>query len=369
MSTNQLFRSFSRRPSLLAWALCLPALAGVASGCSGARASEKKVEAPLETVSVETALATLRPVPQTVTLTGTLAANRRSDVAADAAGKVISSPVERGMTVPAGAVLVRLDRRSAALAVEEAAAQVDMVTSQRHAADLECARAEKLWAASAITEAEYQRTSAACATSRAQTAAAAVRARAAGKSLGDAVVRAPFRGIVADRLVTEGEYVRADTRVVTLVEIDSLRLELSVPESAVAAVKAKGDVAFQVAAFPGETFHAKVAYVGPALRRQTRDLLVEAVVPNRDHHLLPGMFATARLTTGAETVPVIPRAAVKRDGEGDRVFVITGDHLEERLVALGAEQPDGFVVVSGVKPGERVVASPGAGVRDGVLVR
>jgi membrane fusion protein (multidrug efflux system) len=368
MSTNPLSRLSSRR-SPLAWGLWLPLLAGFASACSGARASEKKVEAPVDTVSVQTALAALRPVAQTVTLTGTLTANRRSDVAADASGKVVSAPVERGMTVPAGAVLVHLDRRSATLAVEEAAAQVDLVTSQRHAADLECARAEKLWAANAITEAEFQRTSATCAASRAQTAAAAVRARAAGKSLGDAVVRAPFRGIVADRFVTEGEYVRPETRVVTLVEIDSLRLELSVPESAVAAIKAKGDVAFQVAAFPGETFQAKVAYVGPALRRQTRDLLVEAVVPNRDHHLLPGMFATARLTTGAETVPVIPRAAVKRDGDGDRVFVVAGGRLEERLVALGAEQPDGAVVVSGVKPGERVVARVGAGVRDGVLVR
>jgi len=264
---------------------------------------------------------------------------------------------------------VRLDRRSAELAAEEAGAQADAARTQQALADVECTRAGKLWAAGAINEAEHDRAEAQCTSARHAAAAAAARARLAGKSLRDAVVRAPFRGLVADRFVTEGEYVRPDTRVATVVEIDPLRLELSVPEAAVGALQAGGEVAFQVAAFPGQTFRGRVRYIGPAVRRQSRDLLVEAVVANKDRRLLPGMFATARLATGSEPRPVVPAAAVKRDGDTDRVYVVAGGRLEERLVSLAAPDGDGVVVNAGLRSGERVASPVSPALFDGARVR
>jgi membrane fusion protein (multidrug efflux system) len=355
--------------------LLLPLALAAAPACNRASAADKSAEKPGAAAAAESAIAvqtqeaTLRPVTQALTLTGTLLPNRRSDVAADAAGKVAFAPVERGMMVAAGATLVRLDRRSAALASEEARAVADVARTQQSAAETECARAEKLWSAGAINDAEHDRATAQCAAARSQAAAASARARLAGKNLGDATVRAPFRGLVADRFVNQGEYVRPDTRVATIVEIDSLRLELSVPEAAVGVIQKAGDVAFQVAAFPGESFRAKVRYIGPAVRRQTRDLLVEAMVPNKDHRLLPGMFATARLTTGSEPRPVVPAAAVKRGGDADRIYVVANGRVEERLVALGAAAGEDIVVVSGVRAGERVAVPVTDALRDGARVR
>jgi membrane fusion protein (multidrug efflux system) len=348
--------------------------AALAAGCAPAGASERNAaasSAPVAdpTVAVTAVRIAARPVPQVLTLTGTLTPNRKSDVAADAAGKVAAALVERGSVVAAGAPLVRLDRRSAELADEEARAQADAARTQQALADTECARARKLWAAGAINEAEHDRALAQCESARQQAAAAAARARLAGKSLRDAVVRAPFRGLVADRFVTEGEYVRPDTRVATVVEIDPLRLELSVPEAAVGALQRESEVAFQVAAFPGQTFRGHVRYIGPAVRRQSRDLIVEAVVANKDRRLLPGMFATANLVTGSEARPVVPAAAVKRDGDVDRVFVVAGGRLEERLVSLGAHDGDGIVVTSGLKSGERVASPVSDDLRDGARVR
>ena len=360
--------SFFELPSLMLFA-ALPVLAVAAAGCGRAGAAERQAVTADAPLAVATAVVDQKPIARSLLLTGTLTPNRKSDVAADAVGKVIAAPIERGMLVAAGAPLVRLDRRSAALGDEEARAQAASARTQQALAETECARADKLFAAGALNQAEHDRAHAQCDASRLQATAASARARMAGKSLGDAVVRAPFRGVVADRLVSEGEYVHADTRVATLVEIDPLRLELSVPEAAVATLTRAKEVVFEVAAFPGERFQGQVRYVGPAVRRQSRDLLVEAVVANPQRRLLPGMFATARLALGSEPRPVVPATAVKREGEVDRVFVVAHGRVEERLVALGAREADSFAVVSGLNAGERVVAPLVPGLSDGASVR
>ena len=355
--------------SLIALA-ALP-LAG-AAGCARAGASERQTATAMPSsgsaVAVTTAVVAQKPIARALVLTGTLTPNRRSDVAADANGKVIAAPIERGSVVASGAMLVRLDRRSAALTDEEARAQAASARTQQALADTECTRADKLFNAGAITQAEHERAHTQCDASRSMAAAAAARARMASKTLGDAVVRAPFRGVVADRLVSEGEYVHADTRVATVVEIDPLRLELTVPEAAVGTLARAKEVVFEVAAFPGESFHGRVRYVGPAVRRQSRDLLAEAVVANPQRRLLPGMFATARLVLGSEPRPVVPATAVKREAETDRVYVVANGHAEERLVALGLRDGDVFAVMSGLNAGDRVIAPLVPGLRDGIGV-
>jgi membrane fusion protein (multidrug efflux system) len=183
------------------------------------------------------------------------------------------------------------------------------------------------------------------------------------------VVRAPFRGLVAERLVSAGEYVRPDTRVATIVEIDPLRLEISVPETAIAGLKQAMEVAFQVAAFPGQTFRGKIRYIGPAVRRQSRDLLVEAVIANPDGRLLPGMFASAKLLNGMVAQTVIPESAIKHDNETDRAYVVNQGRIEERLLSLGARDNGMVAVLSGVRAGETLVATITPELRDGARVR
>jgi membrane fusion protein, multidrug efflux system len=109
------------------------------------------------------------------------------------------------------------------------------------------------------------------------------------------------------------------------------------------------------------------------VRRQSRDLLVEAVIANADRRLLPGMFATAQLVLGAGAQPVIPESAIKRGSESDRVFVVAaGPHLgllEERMVTLGPGGSEGVAVLSGLRAGEHVVAPVTSDLRDGARVQ
>jgi membrane fusion protein (multidrug efflux system) len=355
----------TRDPQATLSLLSLLALAG----CHHADAAEMNARSAETALAVTTIEATSRPMAQTETLTGTLIPNRKSDVAADATGKVASTLVERGAVVASGAALVRLDRRIATLAEEEAKAQAEAARTQQILAERECGRAERLWAEGAINGAEHDRARAGCDAARMQATAASARARMAGKTLGDLVVRAPFRGMVAERFVSSGEYVRPDTRVATIVEVDPLRLELSVPEAAIAGLRQAMEVQFQVAAYPGQTFRAKVRYVGPAVRRQSRDLLVEAVVANPDGRLLPGMFASAKLCNGTVAQTVIPESAIKHDNETDRAYVVNQGRIEERLLSLGARDNGMVAVLSGVRAGETLVATITPELRDGARVR
>jgi membrane fusion protein (multidrug efflux system) len=170
------------------------------------------------------------------------------------------------------------------------------------------------------------------------------------------VVRAPFDGLVAERHVTAGQFLARGGRVATLVRIDPLRVELSVPEAAVATIRRGQRVAFTVQAYPDRTFEGTIAYVGPALRSESRALVVEAVVANPKGELQPGLFAAARieLPAGAEGL-FVPATAVRTDAGVSRLFVVGNDRAEQRLVQIGRTVGPLVEIVRGVARDEMVV--------------
>jgi multidrug efflux pump subunit AcrA (membrane-fusion protein) len=115
--------------------------------------------------------------------------------------------------------------------------------------------------------------------------------------------------------------------------------------------------------------HGKVRYVGPSVRKQTRDAVVEAVVDNAGHDLRPGMFVTARLSLGEQTLPAVPEPAVRPEGTLRHVFVVKDGRLEDRLVQVSDAVKGLVPIVSGIKAGEPVVAELTADMRDGARVQ
>lgn len=360
--------------SLLA---CLAAFGGIA-GCRAKASTEAaRAEPTRPAVHVETVAVVQQPMPHYLVLTGSLVPNQTSDLAANAVGQVIDTKVERGSIVAKGDVLVRLDARSAALSQSEANALASVAEQQQKLADEECDRSQKLFDTGAISKAEYDRTSSQCATGKLSWAAAQARAGMANKTMSDSAIRAPFGGLIAERYINVGEYVLASTKVVTLLEIDPLRLQLSVPEASVPAVQLAQHVEFNVSAYPDQSFGGVVKYMGPALRGNSRDLLVEAVVVNKDGKLRPGMFVTARLDLGDTAMPVVPKDCVRNDGSSNRIFVVTTDPrpaaagakvIEERVVQLGETRGDSVAIVDGAKAGDQVVQKPAPTLSDGARV-
>jgi membrane fusion protein, multidrug efflux system len=367
-------RSGGAQNAILAgvFSAALLGLVGALAGCHGtAQAAPTAQAAAEETLKIETIAVEERTVPRAVKLTGNLEADRSSDVAADSSGKVSATFVERGAYVKKGAVLAILDASSAAISAAQAKADADGAIADAKLKDSELARTQKLHSMKAIPDAELDRAKAARDTASEKASSMGAKLALSSKTIGDATIRAPFDGIVTERFVDVGEYVRPDTKIATIVRSDVLRLRLSVPESSAAAVKEGQSVDFRVSsdAEGAATHTAKIRFVGAEVRQAQRDLLVEAMYDNHDHALRPGMFATARLSIGEEKGVVIPMTAVKKDGATRRVFVLKTGRIEERVVQLGEPLTSeaGLIhVVNGLTAGEKIAPKPDAKLRDGL---
>ena len=187
--------------------------------------------------------------------------------------------------------------------------------------------------------------------------------------MADTVVRAPFSGVVAERLVSVGDYVARGTRVATVVRVDPLRVELTLPETYLAQVRVGQEVRLAVDAYPGESFAAAVRFISPSLRTEQRALTIEAVAPNRDGRLKPGLFATARLKTPTPAPALlVPAASVETVAGTSRVYVVKDGAADERIVTLGDRVGDRVELTSGAAAGELVVTDPRGRLTDGRLV-
>jgi RND family efflux transporter MFP subunit len=200
--------------------------------------------------------------------------------------------------------------------------------------------------------------------------AARARVDLARKASADTFVRAPFSGLVAERLVSTGDYVTKGTKVVTVVKIDPLRVELTVPEQYLSRVNSGQAVRLTVDAYPGETFDAKVRFVSPALKTDQRALTVEAVAANADGRLKPGLFATALLQEPSPAPAlIVPASAVETVAGTSRVFVVAAGKVEERIVTMGERLGDRIELATGVKTGETIAINPRGKLADGSRVQ
>lgn len=374
--------------------------------CSSGDARGKDQPAAPAAVAVAPAAAVEQPMARFIRATGTLMAEEQADVAAETAGRVVSAPIERGTLVRAGAELVRLSSTETDAQLKEAEAnaaqiearlgltsggpfdvnavpEVQNAKASSELAQSELNRIKSLLDQRVVSTSEYDQRRTQMEAARQQYEAAkngaaqqyqslqAARARVslARKAFTDTVVRAPFNGVVAERLVSAGDYVTKGMKVAIVVRVNPLRVQLTVPEQSVSSVAVGQRVSFAVDAYAGRQFEGRVKYVAPALQADQRALTVEAVVPNPDGVLKPGLFATARIEQAARTPGVlVPATAVLTSAGTSRVWVVNGDHVDERIVSIGETVGDLVEITKGLKAGERVATRNVAQLADGIKV-
>ena len=366
-------------------AVCLALSLGTAGcGRGGSAAPAAQASAPV-TVTVAPVQGLNEPV--TIEATGSFEAQESSDVAPEASGRVIATPVDVGQFVNTGTVLVRIQGVDAGLRLEEsraaatrAEANVKLAESQNTLAQTTAQRYASLLATGDVskTVAEQARTQAETSVQGVNTAVASLaEARAqlalAEKAVADVVVAAPFSGYISDRKVSLGEYVQPSTAVVTLLKIDPLRLRLTIPGVQAGQVAVGQAVIATVDAFPGLTFTGQLTSVNPAISAEARSFIAEARVPNPGAKLKPGMFAVATIDQGRTArAMVVPQKAVVEDVNTNsfRIFAIDAKgRASLRVVQLAARQQGETVkILTGVKEGERVATSNLADLYDGAQV-
>jgi RND family efflux transporter MFP subunit len=346
------------------------------AGCSGKGDAKQAKAAPAgkPAVSVDAAKAATGDVTEGIEVVGTLSPKYQAEIKSEYGGVVAQVYVNDWAKVRKGDPLLKVDTREGEVLLQKAKAALEMAKAGQLEAEAAVARADReydravklqesgLLTRQGMDDARTQKEAAAAriAASKAQVAAAREDVSHATTRLSKAVIRSPFDGAVAERLVNAGDLVGEMQKVVfRLVDNRLLELTVSVPSVGMAALRVGQPVRFSTDAFPGREFDGKVAHINPSVSPGDRSVRVIAEVRNVPEVLKGGLFVKGRIVTGfRKGVVRIPRSALlsrdvaRRKGE---VFLLDNNVARRRVVATGSVEGEIVEIVSGVGPGETVV--------------
>lgn len=285
---------------------------------------------------------------------GTARANESVEITAKVANPVTAVRFTEGQRVRRGEVLVELDgaQERAELAVAEAA----LVESRR-----QYERSRELYDTRVLSESQIEQIEATFKGNEARVAVARAR-------LADTVVRAPFDGRVGLRRVSVGSLISPGTVITTLDDTSIIKLDFSVPESYVSAVRPGLAIRARSVAFADTDFEGKVSSVDTRVDPSTRSVTVRAELPNPTGQLKPGMFLTVRLARGAVDALLVPEEALVPEQGDVFVYVVADGTADKRLVRVGERQVGDVQVLEGLAAGEMVVTEGTQKLRPGVAV-
>lgn len=303
---------------------------------------------------VEVAIATRDTVVDAIFATGEIAAVQSIELMPEEAGRLTEILVREGSTVTSGTPLFKIDDA-------EIRAEVARLTAERDLAGQALQRTRELFAQEASSESEMELAEANFRSSEARLQLEQVR-------LDRTTVRAPFSGIVGERLVSVGDYVTTSTPLTTLQTYDPQRAVFQIPERYAQKVAEGQTVTFSVAA-TAETYSGVVDFVNPIVQLPARTIQVKARVPNPERALIPGMFIDVRLATEIRaTAIVVPEDAILPLQGANYVWVVAQDTASRHEVELGVRTPGYVEITAGLDEGHYVVVGGLERLREGATV-
>ena len=204
-----------------------------------------------------------------------------------------------------------------------------------------------------------------------RTALEAARAQVATQraTVADRVIRAPFSGVLGLRLVSDGSLVTPGTPITTLDDVSLIKLDFTFPESALSQLAVGQRVNARSDAWPGETFAGTITSIDSRVNPVSRAVTVRAEVPNPDGRLRPGMLLEVGVERAARDTIAIPELALQQNGAASSVFRVEGNEVKEVPVTIGSRHFGEVEIVSGLKPGDRIVVEGTVKLRDGAKIK
>jgi membrane fusion protein, multidrug efflux system len=285
---------------------------------------------------------------------GTARASESIDVTAKVSNLVTAIRFTEGQQVRKGDILVELDGAQARADLAVADAALKESTSQLQ-------RSRELYATKVLSDQQIEQIESTYAANVARVAAARAR-------LSDTVIRAPFNGRVGLRRASVGGLVAPGTVITTLDDTSTIKLDFTVPERVVAAMKPGLTLQAKSVAYPGEVFEGKVASVDSRVDPNTRSVIVRALVPNGDGRLKPGMFLNVHLSRGSADVLVVPEESLVPEQGDVFVYVVQDGKASKRKIQTGQRAVGTVQVTDGLQAGEIVVTEGTQKLRDGASV-
>ena len=385
-------KSFSpkRRPRWVKWAV-IGGLGVLAIGVFLFRSA-------MAPASVDTATVTSAFPSQgftTLNATGRVVAWRKAAVSTKATGRLEWLGVQEGSRVKSGEVIARLEsldvaatRDSAMANATAARANLEQGEAEMREAESAYRRAEDLYAKKFISEstldsakARFEKARAVIASLKASIGVADANVRAAGVSVEQTLIRAPFDGIVLTKNANVGDIITpfssaTDSKgaVVNMADMDTLEVEADVSEASIGKITLGMPTEIQLDAYPDLRLLGEVSRVVPTVDRSKATLLVKVTFKEKDSRVLPDMSAKVAFLQRApgaderKAVTAVRPEAITKRGEKSVVFLMGDKNVVQEIAVSSKRKLGDLVEVSGVKAGDKVVLSPGEKLRDGGAV-
>lgn len=347
-----LFKKCANRVPLL-----LPAMFAIALlGCADdpGQVGKKKKGRPAQLVAA--AQVESRPLAHASRLTGTLRARSKVRIFNQEEGAILSIAIHEGAAVKQGDVLIEMDDKLLR-------AQYDKARANRKQASDDLNRQAKLRKRKLVSEEDLNRAKTSFDVADAEEKLLSTR-------LGYTRVQAPSDGIISERLIEPGDVVPKYTHLLTLIDTRALLTEVSVSELLIPALSVGDKVGVRIDAL-GETMHTgRILRIHPALNATTRKGTVEIILDEPPADARPGQLCRIELRTSEQLRRVIPFLALRRDNQGEYVFLITSENKVERAsVRSGLRIGDMVEILEGLQDGQRVVTRGFLGLKPGKSVR
>ncbi len=295
---------------------------------------------------------------------GSVEAVQGVTVAADLPGTVAKIYFDSGKSVHQGDVLVELDTR-------QERAQLASLEAQRDLAKVNYDRYQELSKQGVISRQEYDKASA----DQRQTDANVSEIKA---TIERKTIRAPFSGILGIRKINLGEYLAAGAAIVSLQSLNPIYVNFGVPQQNAGQVQVGRTISVTREALAGQVFSGRVTALDSVIDENTRNIQVQATLPNPGAKLRPGMFVQVDLKIGASQPAItLPASAISYAPYGDSVFVVTDlkdpkgnsyKGVRQQFVKIGPSRGDQVAILSGLNPGDEVVSSGVFKLRNGAAV-
>jgi len=318
---------------------------------SQAIAMGKSFKMPPDAItSLKVSKETVAPVLETV---GSLSSPQGVMLSADLPGIVTAISFESGSRATNGQLLVQLDTRQEEAQLRTAKAKLDLARQNLD-------RAKDLSAKRVIAQSAYDET-------KSQYDAAVASVDETQAMIDRKTIRAPFEGFIGIRQINAGQYVKSGDPIVQLESLDPIYVNFALPQQNLAKLQVGQAVQLKADGIPDKVFKGSINAINSAVDTTTRNIQVQATIPNPDHVLRSGMFAGVQVVLpNRESVVMVPATAVQFAPYGDSVFVIKtlkdpqGKEflgVQEVVVTLGKTRGDQIEIVKGLNQGDEIATS------------
>ncbi|APE04906.1 efflux transporter periplasmic adaptor subunit [Alteromonas sp. RW2A1] len=336
---------FSLSPLLIGVAL----LAGIVVYLNLPEESAEQQNAAKAT-PVKTALASTQALPITIESLGTAVANESVNITAQVTETIASINFEDGDKVDAGTVLVQLNNSEELARVEELKANI--VEAKRQFTRIADLRQTNATSEQLLDE------------QQARVKALEAQLDIAKAQLDDLQVRAPFSGLLGNRMISKGSLIQPGNTITTLDDISVVKVDFSVAETHLASVAAGQRLTAISIAYPGVEFEGVISNVDTRLDPVIRAINVRAVIKNKDNRLRPGMLLTVTVEKRVLNTLVLPEKALVPVQDKQFVYVVKDDVAHQTEVVIGERKPGIVQIIKGVSEGDEVITEGTLRVRD-----